>query len=166
MKTVLAVDDSATMREMVAFVLESAGYRVIEAEDGVKGLERARATAVDLVITDQNMPNMDGITLVRSLRELREYKTIPILLLTTESSDSMKSQGRAAGRHGLARQALRPHDAARSRPEGPALAGRPIPWQSTSTVSSAPSSTRPRSTWSPSRSRRWRSARTAATRKS
>jgi two-component system, chemotaxis family, chemotaxis protein CheY len=100
MKTVLAVDDSATMREMVAFVLESAGYRVIEAEDGVKGLERARATAVDLVITDQNMPNMDGITLVRSLRELREYKTIPILLLTTESSDSMKSQGRAAGATG------------------------------------------------------------------
>ena len=100
MKTVLAVDDSATMREMVAFVLESAGYRVIEAEDGAKGLERARSTPVDLVITDQNMPNMDGITLVRSLRELREYKTIPILLLTTESSDSMKSQGRAAGATG------------------------------------------------------------------
>ena len=100
MKTVLAVDDSATMREMVAFVLESAGYRVIEAEDGAQGLERARATPVDLVITDQNMPNMDGITLVRSLRELREYKAIPILLLTTESSDSMKSQGRAAGATG------------------------------------------------------------------
>ncbi|MDH5265267.1 MAG: response regulator [Betaproteobacteria bacterium] len=100
MKTVLAVDDSATMREMVAFVLESAGYRVLEAEDGAKGLERARATPVDLVITDQNMPNMDGITLVRSLRELREYKAIPILLLTTESSDTMKSQGRAAGATG------------------------------------------------------------------
>jgi two-component system chemotaxis response regulator CheY len=100
MKTVLAVDDSATMREMVALVLESAGYRVIEAEDGVKGLDRARAAPVDLVITDQNMPNMDGITLVRALRELSEYKSVPILLLTTESSDSMKSQGRAAGATG------------------------------------------------------------------
>ena len=97
MKTILAVDDSATMREMVAFVLESAGYRVIEAEDGAQGLDRASHTPVDLVITDQNMPNMDGLTLVRSLRELRDYKSVPILLLTTESSDSMKQQGRAAG---------------------------------------------------------------------
>ena len=100
MKTILAVDDSATMREMVAFVLESAGYRVIEAEDGAQGLDRATATNVDLVITDQNMPNMDGLTLVRSLRELRDYKSTPILLLTTESSDSMKQQGRAAGATG------------------------------------------------------------------
>src|SRR5207237_337655 len=84
MKTILAVDDSATMREMVAFVLESAGYRVIEAEDGAQGLDRATTTSCDLVITDQNMPNMDGLTLVRSLRELREYKSVPILLLTTE----------------------------------------------------------------------------------
>ena len=100
MKTILAVDDSATMREMVAFVLESAGYRVIEAEDGAQGLDRATATNVDLVITDQNMPNMDGLALVRSLRELRDYKTTPILLLTTESSDAMKAQGRAAGATG------------------------------------------------------------------
>jgi two-component system chemotaxis response regulator CheY len=100
MKTILAVDDSATMREMVAFVLESAGYRVIEAEDGAQGLDRATANSVDLVITDQNMPNMDGLTLVRSLRELRDYKSTPILLLTTESSDAMKAQGRAAGATG------------------------------------------------------------------
>jgi two-component system chemotaxis response regulator CheY len=100
MKTILAVDDSATMREMVAFVLESAGYRVIEAEDGARGLERATANAFDLVITDQNMPNMDGITLVKALREMRDYKTVPILLLTTESSDAMKAQGRAAGATG------------------------------------------------------------------
>ncbi len=100
MKTILAVDDSATMREMVAFVLESAGYRVVEAEDGARGLERATATQFDLVITDQNMPNMDGITLVRSLRELRDYRGVPILLLTTESSDAMKAQGRAAGATG------------------------------------------------------------------
>ena len=100
MKTILAVDDSATMREMVSFVLESAGYRVIEAEDGAQGLDRATANSVDLVITDQNMPNMDGLTLVRSLRELRDYKSTPILLLTTESSDAMKAQGRAAGATG------------------------------------------------------------------
>ena len=100
MKTILAVDDSATMREMVAFVLESAGYRVIEAEDGAQGLDRATATNVDLVITDQNMPNMDGISLVKKLRETREYKSVPILLLTTESSDAMKAQGRAAGATG------------------------------------------------------------------
>ena len=106
MKTILAVDDSATMREMVAFVLESAGYRVIEAEDGAQGLDRATSTNVDLVITDQNMPNMDGLTLVRSLRELRDYKSIPILLLTTESSDSMKAQG--GGRDRVAGEAVRP----------------------------------------------------------
>src|SRR3954463_5239133 len=100
MKTILAVDDSATMREMVAFVLESAGYRVIEAEDGAQGLDRATATACDLVITDQNMPNTDGISLVKKLRETREYKSVPILLLTTESSDAMKAQGRAAGATG------------------------------------------------------------------
>ncbi len=100
MKTILAVDDSATMREMVAFVLESAGYRVIEAEDGAQGLDRAAAMPVDLVITDQNMPNMDGLTLVRSLRGMRDYKSVPILLLTTESSDGMKQQGRAAGATG------------------------------------------------------------------
>jgi len=88
------------MREMVAFVLESAGYRVIEAEDGAQGLDRATTTSCDLVITDQNMPNMDGLTLVRSLRELRDYKNVPILLLTTESSDAMKAQGRAAGATG------------------------------------------------------------------
>jgi len=85
---------------MVSFVLESAGFRVIEAEDGAQGLDKATTTPVDLVITDQNMPNMDGLTLVRSLRELRDYKTVPILLLTTESSDGMKAQGRAAGATG------------------------------------------------------------------
>jgi two-component system chemotaxis response regulator CheY len=81
MKTILAVDDSATMREMVTFVLESAGYRVIEAEDGAQGLDRATANNVDLVITDQNMPNMDGLTLVRSLRELLVKPFDPATLL-------------------------------------------------------------------------------------
>src|SRR6476659_5241454 len=120
MKTILAVDDSATMREMVAFVLESAGYRVIEAEDGAQGLDRAAATSCDLVITDQNMPNMDGLTLVKNLRQMGDYKSVPILLLTTESSDSMKAQGRAAGATGWL-EALRSRHPPRSRAESPAL---------------------------------------------
>ena len=97
---ILAVDDSPSMREMLATVLRESGFKVVEAEDGVKALEVAKSQPVDVVLTDQNMPNMDGLTLVRSLRELRDYKSVPILLLTTESSDSMKAQGRAAGATG------------------------------------------------------------------
>ena len=85
---------------MVTFTLKSAGYNVIEATDGMDGLEKAKAKAVDLILTDQNMPRMDGLTLVKSLRALPQYATTPILMLTTESSDTMKSQGRAAGATG------------------------------------------------------------------
>jgi two-component system chemotaxis response regulator CheY len=99
-KTILAVDDSASLRQMVAFTLKGAGYDVVEACDGVDGLNKAKGKTVDLVLTDQNMPNMDGLTLVRSLRQMGDYKSVPILLLTTESSDSMKAQGRAAGATG------------------------------------------------------------------
>lgn len=99
-KTVLAVDDSASLRQMVAFTLKSAGYAVVEAVDGEDGLSKAKANAVDLVLTDQNMPRMDGLTLIRSLRGLPRYKSAPILMLTTESSDAMKAQGRAAGATG------------------------------------------------------------------
>jgi two-component system, chemotaxis family, chemotaxis protein CheY len=99
-KLVLTVDDSAAIREMLAYVLKSAGHRVIEAEDGMDGLQKALGNQVDLVITDQSMPKMDGITLVKALRALPQYKGIPILLLTTESSDSMKEEGRSAGATG------------------------------------------------------------------
>jgi two-component system chemotaxis response regulator CheY len=99
-KTILAVDDSASLRQMVAFTLKGAGYEVIEAGDGQEGLEKARGATVNLVLTDQNMPRMDGITLVKSLRALPQYASTPILLLTTESSDEMKSAGRAAGATG------------------------------------------------------------------
>ena len=99
-KTVLAVDDSASIRQMVSFTLKSAGYEVLEAVDGQDGLDKARARTVDLVLTDQNMPRMDGITLIRTLRGLDAYARVPILMLTTESSDTMKSQGRAAGATG------------------------------------------------------------------
>jgi len=99
-KTILAVDDSGSLRQMVAFSLNAAGYQVIEAVDGQDGLNKARNQVVDLVLTDQNMPNMDGLTLIKSLRAMESYKAVPILMLTTESSDEMKSQGRAAGATG------------------------------------------------------------------
>jgi two-component system chemotaxis response regulator CheY len=99
-KTILAIDDSASIRQMVAFTLKSAGYEVLEAVDGQDGLDKAKHHAVDLILTDQNMPRMDGLTLIRTLRALPSYKTVPILMLTTESSDVMKQQGRAAGATG------------------------------------------------------------------
>ncbi len=99
-KTILAVDDSASIRNMVAFTLKSAGYDVIEAVDGQDGLDKAKARRVNLVLTDQNMPRMDGLTLVKSLRAMPDYKAAPILILTTESSDDMKARGRAAGATG------------------------------------------------------------------
>ena len=99
-KTVLTVDDSTSIRQMVSFMLKSAGYQVLEANDGKAGLEKAKSQTVDLILTDQNMPIMDGLTLIRSLRALPQYRTTPILMLTTESSDAMKSQGRAAGATG------------------------------------------------------------------
>jgi two-component system chemotaxis response regulator CheY len=99
-KTILAVDDSASIRQMVAFTLKGAGYDVVEAEDGQQGLEKARAGSVNLVLTDQNMPKMDGLTLVKSLRGMPQYAATPILMLTTESSDAMKAQGKAAGATG------------------------------------------------------------------
>lgn len=99
-KTVLAIDDSASIRQMVAFTLKSSGYAVIEAIDGVDGLDKAKSKTVNLVLTDQNMPRMDGLTLIKSLRGMPQYKSVPILMLTTESSDTMKAQGRAAGATG------------------------------------------------------------------
>lgn len=99
-KKVLTVDDSLPIRQMVTFTLKSVGYDVVEAMDGMDGLEKAKANRVDLVLTDQNMPRMDGLTLVKSLRALPQYASTPILLLTTESSDEMKAKGRAAGATG------------------------------------------------------------------
>lgn len=99
-KKILAVDDSASIRKMVSHTLRGAGYDVVEAEDGQDALDRAQANDIDLVLTDQNMPRMDGLTLVRNLRQLPAYRSAPILILTTESSDHMKAQGRAAGATG------------------------------------------------------------------
>ncbi len=104
-KKILSVDDSRSIREMVSFVLEGAGHEVDTAEDGSLGLEAAKEALddeeqYDMIITDQNMPNMDGITLTTELRKLPEYSTIPILILTTESGDDMKNKGKAAGATG------------------------------------------------------------------
>ena len=98
--TILAVDDSPSMRRMVVHVLTSGGYTVLEAGDGVEALQLARSHRIDAVLTDQNMPNMDGIALVRQLRTLEGYARTPIMLLTTESSPELKQRGREAGATG------------------------------------------------------------------
>ena len=100
MPVILTVDDSPSMRKMVAFTLVGAGYQVVEAVDGIDAYEKAQAQPIDLVITDQNMPRMDGLSLTRKLREHPQFKTVPILMLTTESSDLMKQAGRSAGATG------------------------------------------------------------------
>ncbi len=100
MATILAVDDSASMRQMVSFTLKGAGYEVVEASDGKDALDKAKGQKFDLVISDVNMPIMDGITLIKELRALTEYKFIPLLMLTTESGDDKKVQGKTAGATG------------------------------------------------------------------
>ena len=99
-KTILAVDDSPSIRQMVSFTLNSVGYEVVEAVDGVDALRVAKAQTFGLVLTDQNMPRMDGLGLIRALRCAPAYRDVPILMLTTESSEQMKSAGRAAGATG------------------------------------------------------------------
>lgn len=100
MPVILTVDDSPSMRKMVSFTLIGAGYQVVEAVDGLDAFEKAQTQLFDLVLTDQNMPRMDGLGLTRKLREHPHFKTVPILMLTTESSDLMKQAGRAAGATG------------------------------------------------------------------
>jgi len=97
---ILIVDDSASMRQMVSFALTSAGYEVTQAEDGDIAVNCAQTRNFDAVITDVNMPNMDGITLIRTLRGLPGYRFAPLLMLTTESSLDKKSAGKAAGATG------------------------------------------------------------------
>lgn len=99
-KTILTVDDSASIRQMVSFTLKGAGYEVAEASDGQDGLDKVKTRNFDLVLTDQNMPRMDGLSLIKALRNLPQYKNTPVLMLTTESSDTMKSNGKAAGATG------------------------------------------------------------------
>jgi two-component system chemotaxis response regulator CheY len=98
--SVLVVDDSKSMREMVSFTLRSAGHEPVEAEDGVDALEIAKKGLFDLVLTDVNMPRMDGISLVRELRGLDSFRFTPILVLTTEGGSDKKMAGKEAGATG------------------------------------------------------------------
>lgn len=99
-KTLLAVDDSKTMREMVAFTLQEAGYNVLQAEDGKDALNVLSTNKVDGIITDLNMPNMNGFDLIRAVRANGDNKFVPILMLTTEGDDSKKQEGKSAGATG------------------------------------------------------------------
>ncbi len=110
MRSILAVDDSASMRKMVSFTLTGAGYHVVEAVDGQDAYEKAQTHTIDLVLTDQNMPILDGLSLTRKLRDHPRFKNTPILILTTESSDLMKQAGRNAGATGWL---VKPFDPAR-----------------------------------------------------
>lgn len=100
MASILIVDDSASMRNMVSATLKSAGHKVSDADNGQSALVLAKSGQFDAVVTDLNMPVMDGITLVKNLRALPTYKYTPILLLTTESSVDRKTEGKQAGATG------------------------------------------------------------------
>lgn len=99
-KVALTVDDSKTIREMVSFTLKNEGFDIIEAEDGVHALSVLGDKDVNVIITDLNMPNMNGLELIQKLREIPKYKFTPILMLTTESDETKKVQGREAGATG------------------------------------------------------------------
>jgi two-component system, chemotaxis family, chemotaxis protein CheY len=96
-KTILSVDDSASMRQMVRLALSGAGYQVTEATDGRDALAKAQDSVVHMVLTDLNMPNMDGLTLIRELRKMPSYKGVPIIFLTTESDEAKRAEAKAAG---------------------------------------------------------------------
>ena len=100
MATILVVDDSASLRGMVSFTLKEQGYDVVEAADGNQALLKAKTGKFDLILTDVNMPGMDGITLCSELRKLPNFKFTPILILTTESNADMKMKGKTAGATG------------------------------------------------------------------
>lgn len=96
-KTIMIVDDSASLRQVVGIALRGAGYDVIEGADGADALKKLTGQKVHLIISDVNMPNMDGITFVKSVKQLPAYRFTPIVMLTTESQDDKKREGQAAG---------------------------------------------------------------------
>jgi two-component system chemotaxis response regulator CheY len=100
-KRIMTVDDSPTVRQMLSFTLEDAGYEVLEAVDGVDALQKlAAGEKVDMLITDLNMPNMDGIELIRAVRKDSANRFIPIIMLTTEAQESKRQEGKSAGASG------------------------------------------------------------------
>jgi len=96
-KTVLVVDDSASLRQVVSIALKGAGYDVIEAGDGKEALAKLDGQKIHLIISDVNMPNMDGISFVKAAKQLPAYKFTPVIMLTTEAGEAKKAEGQAAG---------------------------------------------------------------------
>jgi two-component system chemotaxis response regulator CheY len=99
-KTIMTVDDSPSIRQMINFTLQKAGYEVMQAEDGMDAVEKLGSATVNMIITDLNMPRMNGIELIKSVRTKAQYKFMPIIMLTTESDDSKKQEGKDAGATG------------------------------------------------------------------
>ena len=99
-KTIMTVDDSSSIRQVVSFTLSEAGYNVVEAVDGNDAMIKLKNNTVNMLITDLNMPNMDGITLIKNVRMNASTKFIPIIMLTTESQDAKKTEGKTAGATG------------------------------------------------------------------
>jgi two-component system, chemotaxis family, chemotaxis protein CheY len=99
-RTIMTVDDSSSIRQMVNFTLSHAGHQVIEAVDGKDGAAKLDGRKIDMIITDLHMPNMDGIRLIREIRSHEHYRYVPIIMLTTESQDEKKLEGKAAGATG------------------------------------------------------------------
>ncbi len=108
--TVLIVDDSPTMRSMIRIALTDGGYTVLEAANGCEGLTRLQDHGVQMILTDVNMPRMDGIAFVRAVRQDPRFSRTPILVLTTESAGDMKASGKAAGATGWIVKPFRPED--------------------------------------------------------
>ena len=107
-QTIMVVDDSTSVRKMVAFTLENAGYSVVEAENGMDALEKLNGSRVNMFIVDLNMPHVNGFELTRSVRAMNEYKFTPIVMLTTESLDVKKQEGKAAGATGWITKPFKP----------------------------------------------------------
>jgi len=107
-QVIMTVDDAASVRQMVRFTLEEAGYEVTEAVNGLDALKKINSFAIDMLITDLNMPNMDGIALIRKVRAIPRIKFIPIIMLTTESQDAKKQEGKKAGATGWIVKPFRP----------------------------------------------------------
>ncbi|SCY38700.1 response regulator [Paracoccus tibetensis] len=109
---ILCVDDSASIRQMVTFALQSAGYSAVAAVDGLDALSKLNGAPFSLIITDLNMPNLDGISMIRQVRTLSDYAGVPIVMLTTESDEARKQEGKAAGATGWL---VKPFDPAKLR---------------------------------------------------
>lgn len=107
-QTIMVVDDSTSVRKMVAFTLENAGYSVVEAENGLDALEKLNGSPVNMFIVDLNMPHVDGFELTRSVRAMDQYRFAPIVMLTTESLESKKKEGKDAGATGWITKPFKP----------------------------------------------------------